>query len=121
MSGFCPEGTEATAQALGAAGLERAYLTHYGALCGGEAVQDAARQVGAGARAFEGMATQAHCLHMKGALLEKHLAEEIGEWARQRARAQAGAEGLETAAALAAGGLARLVGRWQAVGGRMEM
>ena len=59
--GFDSDGARAVADSLARSNLDRAYLTHYGALCSPEAIASAARQVNAGLSEFEQAATQAHC------------------------------------------------------------
>jgi hypothetical protein len=121
------------ARALGKARLDRAYLTHYSVLCGPDAISAAVRQVSAGLSGFEGLATQAHCLHLEGEMLITHLATEITKLVDQRLRSEGvqtegegeGETGVEAMqgggqlgveVVLAAEGLAQLVERWRASG-----
>jgi hypothetical protein len=120
------------ARTLGNAALDRAYLTHYGTLCGPDAVAAAVRQVEKGISDFEGLVTQAHCLHFEGELLTTHLAAEITKSVAGRLQTEGvsdivGNDGasdgqldelLRVEVHLAAEGLAQLVERWHAGGVR---
>ena len=106
------------ASALGSAALDHAYLTHYGTLCGPDAVATAVRQVDMGLSDFEGLVTQAHCLHLEGELLITHLAAEITKCVASRLQSEGVCAGqvddlLGVEVHLAAEGLAQLVERWR--------
>ena len=131
-SGFDSDGARTVASALGKAALDRAYLTHYGTLCGPDAVAAAVRQVEKGISDFEGFVTQAHCLHLEDELLIAHLAAEItksvaGRLQSEGVCANSGRAGagnglldglLEVEVHLAAEGLAQLAERWHSSSAR---
>ena len=90
------------------------------------------RQVEKGISDFEGLVTQAHCLHFEGELLTTHLAAEITKIVASRLQTEGvcdtiGNDGtndrqldelLGVEVHLAAEGLAQLVERWHAGGVR---